>query len=103
MFGTRELAQLNSRKAELTAESSAMRGTLLEDWARVQPVVSWVESGISCIGRIAPLYSIALPLLGIWAGRKGSSRLGLWNKIRAGWRLLQAAAAVLKVARVNKS
>lgn len=96
MFKTRELAQLNSRKAELTAESSAMRGTLLEDWARVQPVVAWVENGTSFIRRIGPLYLIAAPLLGIWAGRKGSSHFGLWNKMRVGWRLLQAVATALK-------
>ena len=103
MFGTRELAQLNSRKAELTAESSALRGTLLDDWSRVQPVVSCVENGTSFIRRIGPLYLMAAPLLGIWAGRKRSSRFGLWNKMRVGWRLLQAATAVLKVARMNKS
>ncbi len=93
MFGTRELARLNLRKVELVAQSDATRRELVENWARVQPVVSWVESGTGLIRQIKPVCLIAAPLLGIWAGRKGSSRSGLWSKVRMGWRLWQAVAA----------
>ena len=65
MFDTQELTQLNSRKAELVAESDTLRRALLQDWAKLRPAVSWVEGGASFIRRTRPFYLAAAPLLGM--------------------------------------
>ena len=94
MFDTQELTQLNSRKAELVAESDTLRRALLQDCAKLRPAVSWVEGGASFIRRTRPFYLAAAPLLGIWAARRGRPLAGWWRKLSLGWRLWRTAAAV---------
>lgn len=96
MFANRELTQLNLRKAELLAESDALRGKLLQDWASVQPAISWLDRGIGVVRRSKPLLLAAAPLLGFWLTYKRGSGRGWWRKLLVGWRLWRSAAAVWK-------
>ncbi|MGH9638001.1 MAG: hypothetical protein ACRD72_24445 [Candidatus Angelobacter sp.] len=91
------------RKAELLAESDTIRGELQANWEKLQPAVSWVETGIGFIRTIKQFSTIAVPIVGIWVGRKGSARFGLWGKMNVGWRFFVAMAAALKIVRVNKN
>ena len=99
MFGNPELARLNSRKAALVAQSDALRRALLTDWAQLQPVISWMETGTSLIHRIKPLCLALAPLLGIWAGRKPGFGSGFARKLTTGWRVWQAISAMWKGSR----
>jgi hypothetical protein len=95
MFANRELTRLSLRKAELLADSDALRGKLLQDWAKLRPTVAWVEGGMRLTRRIRPLLLVAAPLLGFWLARKGQSGLGgWWRKLLVGWRLWRSVAAV---------
>jgi hypothetical protein len=86
MFALQELTRLNARKAVLLAESDVNRQELLTHCAKVQPLVSSIEIGISLGQRVKSLYLLAAPLLGIWASRKASSSgAGLWSKLKTGW------------------
>ena len=103
MFANRELAHLQLRKSELLAESDSLREQLIDDWARIQPAVSWVEGGVSLFRRSKPILLAAAPLLGFWLARNGKSRRGWWRTLRVGWRVWRAAAAVWKTSRFIKS
>jgi hypothetical protein len=87
MFALQELTRLNARKAVLLAESEVNRQELLTHCARLQPLVSSIEIGISWGHRVKSLYLLAAPVLGIWASRHASSSgAGLWSKLKVGWR-----------------
>ena len=103
MFGNRELTRLNLRKAELLAESDAIRRGLEANWAQIQSVISWVEFASSFIRQIKPLCLIAAPLLGIWVSRRANSNSGLWSKMRLGWRLWQAVVVAWRKLQSDKT
>src|SRR2546430_2336714 len=96
MFATRELTELEARKAVLLAESEIKRQELLGDVARLRPVVSSVELGVGLVKRLQGPLSLAAPLLGIWAARKKSRRPGLWTKVAFAARLFWALKTAWK-------
>ena len=103
MFANRELAHLQLRKARLLDESDALREQLIDDWARIQPTVSWVEGGVSLVRRSKPILLAAAPLLGFWLARNGKPRRGWWRTLRAGWRVWRTVSAVWKTSRFIRS
>src|SRR6478672_4202334 len=87
MFALQELTRLNARKAVLLGESEVNRQELLTHCARLQPLVSSIEIGISWGHRVKSLYLLVAPVLGIWASRHASSSgASLWSKLKVGWR-----------------
>jgi len=89
MFALQELTRLNARKAVLLGESEVNRQELRTHCARLQPLVSSIEIGISWGHRVKSIFLLAAPVLGIWASRQArpSSGAGLWSKLKTGWRL----------------
>lgn len=92
MLWNGELARLAALEADLIAVSELQRRGVMIHCARLQPVASRVEAGVRLARSIPPLIFAGVPLLALWAGRKGTR--GVWSKVRAG---LQTWASVSEV------
>ena len=102
MFANRELTCLLARKAELLAESDALRQGLAADWQKVQPIFEWVQTGIGFVRQTKPLFLAGVPLLGILAARKRRSTWGLAAKLSLGWQMWRAMAATRNANQVER-
>jgi len=103
MPGTGQITRLSLRKAELLAESDAIRQGLRANWVTLRPAISWVDGTMAFIRQVKPLCLVAAPVLGILVARRPKAAWGLAGRLTTGWRLWRAAKAALKVVSENSA
>ncbi len=98
MFGNRELAACQARKAALLQQSDANREVLAEVARALRPVAAWVDVGVTVARRARTVFSALAPWLSLWRSGKeqgsgfigkfaeamalGRSLSGLWKRWR---------------------
>jgi hypothetical protein len=99
MFATETLDEIRRRKRALVAQSDLQRAMLRLEVVRLQPYLEYMDTGANLFRKARPIWTVAPPLLGLWAAlrlkraiswlpsaflvwklaRKG---LGLWKKLQ---------------------
>ena len=76
MFGQTQLNELRSRKELLLAQADAHRQLIVLDAENVVHALRWLDSVHRAWQNLKPLASMAAPVAGFYAARKGRS---LWR------------------------
>lgn len=95
MFGNRELAGCQARKAALLQQSTVNRQALAEVAQNLQPVVVWVDLGVALARKVRTALSALAPLLSLWGSRKSESS-GFLGKLAGMVSLGRSVAALWK-------
>lgn len=95
MFGNRELAGCQARKAALLQQSTVNRQALAEVAQNLQPVVVWVDLGVAVARKVRTALSALAPLLSLWGSRNADSS-GLLGKLAGMISLGRSIAALWK-------
>lgn len=95
MFGNRELAGCQERKAALLRQSTANRQALAEVAQHLQPVVAWVDLGVALARKVRTALSALAPLLSLWGSRKTESS-GFLGKLAGAVSLGRSVAELWK-------
>lgn len=98
MFGDQEIEALERRKLELVERSARQRAQLEADVQKLQPVLSWIETGSRLARQAGPLVIAASPVLGWWLARKEKGG-GLFSKLTRAASLFQSARSLLRAFR----
>lgn len=101
MFGNGELARLKLRKAELLAESDALRQSLVSDWVKLKPIAAWIEAGTDIFRRIQPLLMTLAPFLGFWVARRRRVSFGFARILTVGWRVWRAITTMRRTSQTG--
>ena len=72
MFPAARLNVLRQRRQELLAASEAHRRLLVVECAAVQERLEWLDRGVTIARRLKPFVGLAVPLLSVWAARRGN-------------------------------
>ncbi len=95
MFGNRELAGCQARKAALLRESEANRRALAQVGQNLQPVVVWVDLGVAIARKARTAFSALAPLLSLWGSRNAESS-GFFGKLTGAISCGRSLAALWK-------
>jgi hypothetical protein len=69
MFATEMLDDVRQRKRALVARSDVHRAMLQLEFVRLRPYVACFEKGVSLYKKSRPLWTVAAPVIGLWATR----------------------------------
>jgi len=95
MFGNRELAECQARRAVLLRQSAANRQALVGVARDLQPAVAWVDLGVAVARKVRSALSALAPLLSLWGSRKSESS-GFLGKLAGAVSIGRSLAALWK-------